>query len=206
MDYYVAGIPFSDELYHHGIKGQKWGIRRYQNEDGTLTAEGRQRYGTVENMRNQIGLEEAQARYNKSQTKTTSQIWNPVNWISKKGRQKIKDASKEEVENRKKYEEAKKKADKSEKEWMRKEHGEEIERGRKLAENGYDPFLDSYDFEQLDAQIAAKRGHPIDTSTFGKNTLDVLDRINDTLLLDIEEKRYNQRSNDYWLYKKYGID
>ena len=32
------------ELYHHGIKGQKWGIRRYQNEDGTLTAEGRKRY------------------------------------------------------------------------------------------------------------------------------------------------------------------
>lgn len=32
-------------LIHHGIKGQKWGIRRYQNPDGTLTAEGRQRYG-----------------------------------------------------------------------------------------------------------------------------------------------------------------
>lgn len=37
------------ELYHHGIKGQKWGIRRYQNEDGTLTPEGVKRYGTVEN-------------------------------------------------------------------------------------------------------------------------------------------------------------
>ena len=35
------------ELYlaHHGVKGQKWGIRRYQNEDGTLTAEGQARYG-----------------------------------------------------------------------------------------------------------------------------------------------------------------
>lgn len=33
------------ELYHHGILGQKWGVRRYQNEDGTLTAEGRKRYG-----------------------------------------------------------------------------------------------------------------------------------------------------------------
>lgn len=32
------------ELYHHGIKGQKWGIRRFQNSDGTLTAEGIQRY------------------------------------------------------------------------------------------------------------------------------------------------------------------
>lgn len=31
-------------LVHHGILGQKWGIRRYQNADGTLTAEGKKRY------------------------------------------------------------------------------------------------------------------------------------------------------------------
>lgn len=35
---------YSDFLIHHGIKGQKWGIRRYQNEDGTLTTEGRKQY------------------------------------------------------------------------------------------------------------------------------------------------------------------
>lgn len=32
-------------LIHSGIKGQKWGVRRYQNEDGSLTPEGRKRYG-----------------------------------------------------------------------------------------------------------------------------------------------------------------
>ena len=37
----------SNELTHYGILGQKWGIRRYQNEDGTLTETGKKRYKTV---------------------------------------------------------------------------------------------------------------------------------------------------------------
>jgi len=39
---YDNGKPY---IAHHGILGQKWGIRRYQNPDGTLTPEGRKRYG-----------------------------------------------------------------------------------------------------------------------------------------------------------------
>lgn len=37
---------YYDELYHHGILGMHWGIRRYQNKDGSLTAEGIKRYRT----------------------------------------------------------------------------------------------------------------------------------------------------------------
>lgn len=37
-------IIYTDELYHHGIKGQKWGTRRWQNEDGTFNAAGKERY------------------------------------------------------------------------------------------------------------------------------------------------------------------
>lgn len=40
-------IQYSNELYHYGITGQKWGIRRYQNEDGSLTPEGKKRYGKL---------------------------------------------------------------------------------------------------------------------------------------------------------------
>lgn len=39
----------NNEIKHHGIKGQKWGRRRYQNPDGSLTAAGRERYGSKEN-------------------------------------------------------------------------------------------------------------------------------------------------------------
>lgn len=34
-----------DYLAHHGVKGQHWGVRRYQNKDGSLTVEGYQHYG-----------------------------------------------------------------------------------------------------------------------------------------------------------------
>ena len=39
-EYYLT----KDELLHYGIKGQKWGIRRFENPDGTLTPAGKERY------------------------------------------------------------------------------------------------------------------------------------------------------------------
>lgn len=43
-------MPYQHELYHYGISGMKWGIRRFQNRDGSLTKAGMRRYGTVENL------------------------------------------------------------------------------------------------------------------------------------------------------------
>lgn len=37
--------PAEEDAEHYGILGQKWGVRRYQNEDGSLTPEGKARYG-----------------------------------------------------------------------------------------------------------------------------------------------------------------
>ena len=42
----------SDHLEHHGILGMKWGIRRFQNKDGSYTAEGKKRYGFDTEVRN----------------------------------------------------------------------------------------------------------------------------------------------------------
>ena len=44
MEYAIIRTD-ADYIEHHGVKGQKWGIRRYQNEDGSLTDEGREKYG-----------------------------------------------------------------------------------------------------------------------------------------------------------------
>ena len=42
--YCIGQMPCSDELWHHGIRGQKWGVRRYQNPDGSLTEAGKKRH------------------------------------------------------------------------------------------------------------------------------------------------------------------
>lgn len=41
MDYWLK----KDHISHHGVKGQRWGVRRYQNADGSYTAAGKKRYG-----------------------------------------------------------------------------------------------------------------------------------------------------------------
>lgn len=41
-------ILINGELYHHGVKGMRWGIRRYQNKDGSLTPAGKKRYSPEE--------------------------------------------------------------------------------------------------------------------------------------------------------------
>lgn len=43
MNNYGLNSSSNDRLYHYGIKGQKWGVRRFQNEDGTLTSAGSKR-------------------------------------------------------------------------------------------------------------------------------------------------------------------
>lgn len=55
-------------LAHHGILGMKWGIRRYQNKDGTLTPEGRKRYGDTDSSNESVDAKKARVLKSRSAT------------------------------------------------------------------------------------------------------------------------------------------
>lgn len=55
----------TDELEHYGVQGMKWGIRKYVNYDGSLTSEGKQKYGSLRNaMSSSRGVRNAVAKSN----------------------------------------------------------------------------------------------------------------------------------------------
>ena len=51
------------ELYHHGIKGQRWGVRRFQNKDGSLTPAGKKRYDDPDKPKKQTRYDKLYSKY-----------------------------------------------------------------------------------------------------------------------------------------------
>lgn len=87
---------YSDELYHHGILGQRWGIRRYQKKDGSLTPAGLKRYGSEANFK-KIQRAEAAAKKEAEKAKYRARTEAEIAKINKKYKINKPDVKKEEA-------------------------------------------------------------------------------------------------------------
>lgn len=94
----------NDYLMHFGIPGQKWGERRFQNEDGTLTPAGKVRYGS-DTRGITRGLNKFTKRYEKAYAKRQETLSDASEWDAwtKRLKRKGKDTSKLEARLKKKY-------------------------------------------------------------------------------------------------------
>ncbi len=87
MEMYGYTFIRESDLMHHGIKGQKWGQRRFQNDDGTWTAAGKERYGGGEGQKKLTRAEKKSIRkeYRQAQRARNKELANINEKFDKKG-------------------------------------------------------------------------------------------------------------------------
>ena len=68
-----------NELYHHGVKGMKWGVRRYHNADGSLTSAGRKKISKEYKKLSAKGDNEMQKQYQSMYLKSYNKAADKMN-------------------------------------------------------------------------------------------------------------------------------
>lgn len=80
-------VKRSDELYHYGIKGQKWGVRRFENLDGTLTPEGKKRYSYESQKYTAEGVADLKKSYDRYVNRPKTHTYREKHWTRKEKRE-----------------------------------------------------------------------------------------------------------------------
>lgn len=85
---------WKEELYHHGILGQKWGIRRFQNYNGSYTQEGRRRYGIAREKLIESAKNYGLTKYSRSKGEATKEDVNKAKNAYKESKKEFKQEKK----------------------------------------------------------------------------------------------------------------
>lgn len=121
------------ELYHHGILGMKWGVRRYQNADGTWTAAGKKRYGDSEGTNNDKESPKSSNKYDRAIAKNSKQRASILS-AREKNRSRI------EARLNKKIDKAKNEKKKAVLQEAKKDRLKDFDEGTKLVKAGFDRY------------------------------------------------------------------
>lgn len=86
---WTYNYSYSNYICHHGIKGQKWGVRRYQNENGSLTSAGKKRYSSFATKRYEKKVQKYTQKAEKQEAKSKA----AGNYVPSKYRRKAEEAA-----------------------------------------------------------------------------------------------------------------
>ena len=173
-------------LQHHGILGQKWGVRRYQNPDGSLTAEGEARYGK----KVQKAYKKAKAdAYKQHKKNGGGYLFPSARQSTGKNYDKAVKEFDETLANDKRYKELSKKAFDAEKKRLL------AEKPYALDEDKYDRYIKSKEY--LDLVEASRKATKAKEARVAELEAKYIDRIKDAKLDDMKITEYRDIAKKY---------